>query len=582
MALKRQPQALLGVDVGRVMTRAALFGIREGKYRLIGQAGASTSLSADRHLGEGLGEVLASLQAESGHLLIDKDGGLVQPYRTTNEGLDKVVLSGSAGPRLRTALLGLTEAGSLAAGRALTASLPVDLVAAFSLSDLADPPAAVDRLLALTPRLLLITGGEDGGSQEPLTAWINIARTVCQLLPRDARPAVVYAGNPDLRETVSRRLEPLTVVRIASNIQPRAGQLDLAPAQALVEQFILQSWLKSLPGWKDLTRLAGGQVATPELGLGRMVRFLSRSMSGEASPRGVAAVDLGGGRQTLALGQSGGAAVVTGPVWGDPGDPTLQDLLPAVRHWLAEDLPEAQVAAYLNARAGHPGLVPATAEELAVELALTRVRLQQLVGRAAAHYPDFPGLTSKGLTGHFEPLIAGGAVFSNAPTAGQALLALLDGLGPRGVTTVVLDQDHLLPLLGAIAQELPILPVHLLETDVFQNLGTAIIPTSPAPTGELILTVQVEKEDGVSFDVEVTQGTLRRVVVQVDEPALLTLSPSSETDVGLGGPGVGGRLKVTGGELGVVLDARGRPLTLPADPEARVALLQRWRWTLGG
>ncbi len=582
MAPIRRPQALLGVDVGRVTTRAALFGILEGKYRLIGQAGAPTSLGAGRHLGEGFGEALDALQTRTGHALIREDGGLIQPYGAAGEGLDKVTLSGEAGPRLRTALLGLSEGGSLAAGQALAASLPVDLVAALGLADLADPPGAIDRLLELAPSLLFITGGEDGGSRGPVEAWIEVSRTVCQLLPRGARPAVIYAGNPDLRETVSRRLEPHTVVRIAPNIQPQAGRLDLAPAQALVEQFVLQGWLDSLPGWKDLTRLAGGQAASLDLGLSRMVRFLSRSMAGDASLRGVAAVDLGGGHQSLALGQAGEAAVVTGPIWGDREGGTPQDLLPAVRHWLAEDLPEAQVAAYLHTRAAHPAFVPASAEDSAIELALARARLQRLVSRAAALYPNFPGMAPPGLTGHFEPVIASGAVFSGAPNPGQAVLALLDGLQPRGITTLVLDRYHLLPILGAVAQDLPILPVHLLETDVFQNLGTAIIPTSPAPLGELVLTLQVQKESGPSFSVEVTQGTLRRIVVQVDEPALLTLSPAREADVGFGGPGVGGRLKVTGGVLGVVIDARGRPLALPAEAEARVALLQRWQWTLGG
>lgn len=582
MAVIRRPQALLGVDVGRVMTRAALFGILEGKYHLIGQSGAPTSLGADQHLGLGLGEALDELQKNTGHALVQDDGSLIQPFRASGEGLDKIVLSGEAGPRLRTALLGLSKAGSLAAGRALAASLPVELVAAFGLSDLADPPAVVNRLMALAPSLLIITGGSDGGSHEPVAAWIEAARTVCKLLPRGARPAVIFAGNPDLRERVSRRLEPHTVVRIAPNIQPQAGRLDLAPAQALVEQFVLQDWLDSLPGWKDLTRLAGGQTASLALGLSRMVRFLSRSMAGDASLRGVAAVDLGGGHQTLALGRAGEAAVVSTPFWQDCEAETLQDVLPAVRHWLAEDLPEAQVAAYLHSRAAHPSLVPASAEDSAIELALARARLQRLVGRAAALYPNFPGMAPPGLTGHFEPVIAGGAVFSGAPNPGQTMLALLDGLQPRGVTTMVLDQYHLLPILGAIAGDLPILPVHLLETNVFQNLGTAIIPTSPAPVGETILTVQVQKESGPSFSVEVPQGMLRRIVVQVDEPAILTLTPARETDVGFGGPGLAGRLKVIGGALGVVIDARGRPLVLPAEAEARVALLQRWQWTLGG
>jgi len=53
-------------------------------------------------------------------------------------------------------------------------------------------------------------------------------------------------------------------------------------------------------------------------------------------------------------------------------------------------------------------------------------------------------------------------------------------------------------------------------------------------------------------------------------------------DVGFGGPGLGGRLKVTGGLVGVVIDARGRPLRLLEPDEDRVARLQGWMRTVGG
>ena len=44
----------------------------------------------------------------------------------------------------------------------------------------------------------------------------------------------------------------------------------------------------------------------------------------------------------------------------------------------------------------------------------------------------------------------------------------------------------------------------------------------------------------------------------------------------------GGSLKVTGGALGVVIDARGRPLRLPSDPGRRGELYRKWLWMLGG
>jgi hypothetical protein len=41
-------------------------------------------------------------------------------------------------------------------------------------------------------------------------------------------------------------------------------------------------------------------------------------------------------------------------------------------------------------------------------------------------------------------------------------------------------------------------------------------------------------------------------------------------------------MRVVGGVLGVVIDARGRPLALPEDPTRRRELIKKWLWTVGG
>jgi hypothetical protein len=296
----------------------------------------------------------------------------------------------------------------------------------------------------------------------------------------------------------------------------------------------------------------------------------------------VAALDLGGGQTRLALGWQGQAALVSDPVGLLNLDETASEADADLRHWLGEGLDEDAIQAYLWSRVQHRAVVPITAEENALELALAHHHLRRASHHLAALYPQAPLDAESGLTAHFEPLIVSGEVLTAAPHPGKTLLMALNGIQPSGVTTVVLDRLQLLPLLGALAPGLPALPVHLLETDAFQNLGTVIIPRSPAPDGERVLTVEVRKDDGNSFDVEIMQGTLKRVVIQVNEPAVLILKPERQTDVGFGGPGMGGRLRVTGGALGLVIDARGRPIVLPEDEEARIALIQRWQWTLGG
>ena len=52
-------------------------------------------------------------------------------------------------------------------------------------------------------------------------------------------------------------------------------------------------------------------------------------------------------------------------------------------------------------------------------------------------------------------------------------------------------------------------------------------------------------------------------------------------DAGVG-PGKSGAIQVTGGALGVVIDARGRPLQFPGDPVRRRELMKRWSYAVGG
>ena len=582
MDYAQPPQVVLGLDLGAVTTRASLFGLESGKYRLLGQAAAPTTLGAGRHLGEGVGDAMLALQESTGRKLLNEDGSLIQPFTATGDGLDRIVLASDAGPRLRTVILGVSEGGSVAAGRAWAASLPLDLQGAYGVQDFTRTPDLLDRLVALRPEVILITGGEDGGNGETVAAWIEMARTLCLLLPQEIRPELIFAGNPSQHEAVHRRLEPHARVAIVPNLQPLAGTLDLAPAQAAADEIICRRWQESFAGWRDLMRIADGQAATLDQGLNRMLRFLSRTATPSQADRGVAAVDLGGGQTRLALGWQGKALLLAEPARPEPFDGFDPQNYAEMRRWLAEELDDSVLRTYLWNRAKHPAMAPITAEENAIEQALGHAHLRRASRKLAAHYPQAPIDAEQGLTVHFEPVIAGGELLTGAPYPGKPVLMLLDGLQPGGVTTLVLDRYHLLSLLGAAAPSLPVLPVHLLETDAFQNLGTVIVPRSTAPAGEPILTVAVQKEDGNNFEVEIIQATLKRVVIQVNEPAVLILRPGRQTDVGFGGPGIGGRLKVTGGALGVVIDARGRPILLPEDEEARVALIQRWQWTLGG
>ena len=98
---------------------------------------------------------------------------------------------------------------------------------------------------------------------------------------------------------------------------------------------------------------------------------------------------------------------------------------------------------------------------------------------------------------------------------------------------------------------------------------------------DLLALVTVERENGASTTFRIVPGGLMRFPLRPGERAMLTVHPMRENDFGAG-PGKVWRGNVVGGLLGLVFDARGRPVALPADAKVRQAKLLEWLDTLEG
>lgn len=584
MADMKHPGVLLGLDLGGVYSRATLVGIVEGKYQVIGAERAPTSTGQGFHISAGVGEAMRTLQVESGHVFIKESGALMMPVDRIGRGVDGVGLVVSAGPRIKAGLLGLTDAGSLKAVRALIESLPMQSSMVMGLAALDDETGVIETLIKAHPELLLITGGEDSGAEEPMTRWIEIVRTACSLLPVTARPMILYAGNPALEPTLRRRLEPVTRVQVVPNLQPTFGEYDLAQAQISLENEILRLWKNDLPGLAGLRDLAGGLSGIKSCSIDRMMRFVSlrkQSDSHDISKVGSLAVDLGGQTTAVSAGLSGLSGTVVQDKFEAIEDADRQDVCQSIRGWCAQPVTLEEVDQFLYNHQLIPGWVPETRAELVLAQAFSRFRLHQAIRRLSENFAWFDYDPKMGLRGHYEPVIASGLDLTRAPSPGEVMLTLLDGLQPWGVTTMVLDKHHLLPLLGKIGEAEPVLPVHVLSSTAFENLGTVLSTVGGLAEGKMALTVHMETASGKDITVEVEQGTLKRLVVPAGEMAVLALMPHQRIDIGFGGRGQGGRLKVTGGTLGVVIDARGRPVPLPVEGPERIEKIQAWLRVLG-
>ncbi len=576
---------LLGIDIGWVQTRVSLFGIKDRRYGMVGSQKSQTTLDPTLDLGGGVVDALRKLEKQVNYALLDGLQKIIKASAVKSRGVQQVALTTTVGRWPRTVLMGLNEKGSLRAGSVLAESLPIDLVESFGMGALVEQTKMIEQLVHFHPEILILTGGEDGGDAGLMQNWIDVLRIYCRLLPLSLKPTILFAGNQALEASAKRHLEPLSRLRIAPNVQPVVGEVDLLPAQVALDQEIFRIWKKNSPSLAGLSFLANDNEGTTSFYLGRSVRWLARlgdSRQVNHYHDGVLAIDLGGGSTTISAARGDDAGTLLLPEFNGRFEVLDEDSIEYVRQWVGSEIEQKQIFDLLSPLGIFPGILPETRSELAVFQAMIRLRLQQALAKFAENHPWLDYDRHRGLRSCLKSMIISGDVFTQTPTKAHALLMLLDAIQPWGITTLVLDRHQLLPLMGIVGGLEPVLPVHILDSSAFETLATVISPVSNARVGKTILTLEVENQTGTLFSGEIKQGSLTRIALPTGNTATITLHPKRGTDIGMGEPGLGGSVEINGGGLGLVIDARGRPIKMVKEDEARVNQLQAWSQELGG
>jgi hypothetical protein len=573
---------LLAIDIGAVNTRVAYFDVVDGLYRCIGMGHASTTANAPvRNTMIGVQLAIENLQAGIGKSLMDEDGHLVIPSHPDGLGVDNIVTSFSLGPAIKTLIVGLLPEVSLKSIEKLAQSTYSRVVDSLTLNDPRQPAEQVDAIVRLSPELVLIAGGVEGGSTNFIQKMLEIIALGSYLLPEERHPAVLYAGNVQLAEDVQSSLNNIaSYVAISPNIRPSLDTEDLIPAQHDLANIVTLIRQKQMPELDEVRILSGGVFMPSSYAQGRMVRFLSSYFG---SGRGVLSIDVGASALTMAASFGGDLHLNVYPQLGlgtALSEALNQTSLEDIARWLPLEIPPELVRDYLYQKALYPAATPVTPEELAIEQAIVRQNLlmgsRWMLQRLPAYLRP-----ANGQLPSFEPILVSGSAVTNAANPAQKLLMLLDGLQPAGITTLALDHNNMLAMLGTAAQVNSILPVQALDTGILSYLATVISPVSNVPYGTPVVQARLIREDGTEITSEIAMGNLQVLPLESHQTARLQLRPFKRADVGLG-PDRPGEVDVTGSAMGIVIDARGRPLRLPANPTQRRSLLQKWSVTLGG
>jgi len=579
-----QNESILAIDVGAAVTRAVLFDVVEGQYRFVASGQAPSTADAPfKDIGMGVREAITNLQNILGATLLgSQDNNLIAPSQPDGSGVDAVVATVSAGPVVKTVVVGLLSDVSLQSVRRLAESTYSRIVETLDLSDQRRPDQQMDSIVRLRPDLVLLAGGTDGGASRSIQKMLEAVGLACYLMPMEKRPMVLYAGNHELAGEVQELLGGHAgKLQISYNVRPSLETEDLAPASYELASLVIKLRERQIKGIDELNLWAAGGVLPTAYAGGRMIRFLSKLYE---STRGLLCVNIGASATSISAGFDGELTLGVYPQFGMGENlagilqySTLDDIM----RWLQLDISPNSLREYLFQKSLYPASIPATKDEQAIAQAIARQALYLAVRTAKKDFPASAQGARTDMMPALDLILAGGGVLSEGTSLGQSLLLLLDAIQPVGIMPVLLDQNNLLPLLGVASSRNHYLPVQVIESGAFIGLGTVVSVIASANYGDQILRAKLTYNDGTEARAEVKFGGLELLPLPAGQNARLTLQPLRRADAGLG-PGKGGVVPVTGGALGVVIDARGRPLTLPSDPVRRRELMKRWSYAVGG
>jgi hypothetical protein len=578
-----EAESLLVVDVGSITTRAALFDVVDGRYRYLASGSASTTAGAPySNVSEGVRLALDHLQQVTGRTFVGQDEQLIMPTAGDGSGVDSFAATISVGEPLQVVAVGLLDEISLESAKHLASTTYARVVKSFSLNDRLKTDARLNAILRLRPDLIIAAGGTEAGASQSVIKLLEAVGLAGYLQPQRQKPEVLFVGNQALQAEVQATFEGMMTLHFAPNVRPTLDQEQLDAPQAELARTYCRVRSQQIPGVAELNTWANGGLVPGATAFSRVIRFLSKEMT---TKKGVLGVNLGASAAVVAAAFDGELSLGVYPQFG-LGSHLVEMLnqVPAkeILRWLSTNLTEEDLRNYLYNKSLYPAGLPAVPDEMAIEQALVRQAIYSATRQAASGFPAQVTSAGEGLLPWFEAMVVTGSAIAQAPNLAQSALMLLDGLQPCGVTTLVLDQNQIAPALGAAAGVNPLLVVQVLESNAFLHLGTVIAPVGHARPGSPVLRLKMVYESGHSANLEVKQGALEVVPLPAGQTARLQLQPLHRYDVGMGAPGRGGGLKVMGGALGVIIDARGRPLALPDDLNRRKELYRKWLWTLGG
>jgi len=582
---------ILATDCGSTTTKAILIEKKGDVYRQTYRGEAPTTVEAPvEDVTRGVLNAIEELEELSGRKILDGER-IIRPSRGT-EGVDIYVSTSSAGGGLQMMVMGAVKimTAESAQRAALGAgAIVMDVIAS---NDMRPPHEKIERIRALRPDMILLSGGTDGGTVKhvvELAEYIRAARPKARL-GRTFHLPVIYAGNREARERIGALLSEVVELTTTENIRPTLEEENLQPARLKIQELFLEHVMAHAPGYKTLMEWTDAEIMPTPAAVGLIMQKI-------AARHGIniIGVDIGGATTDVfsvfdgafhrTVSANLGMSYSVSNVLAEAG---VENVL----RWVPFRLEEEALLDRVKNKMIRPTTIPQALDDLKVEHALAREALRLAFVQHRLLATGLKGVQKvKTLADAFleagedtlidmsrlDLLVGSGGVLSHSPRRAQAMAMMIDAFQPLGVTRLAVDSIFMMPHLGVLSQENEKAAMDVFVEDCMIELGTCVAAGGRGKPGRECMRYELKTPGG-----GVARGTLEFGEMAL-EPLGVGEEAEAEIEVTRGFDIAGSRVwrgRLRGGVAGLVFDARGRPLTLPESDGARIDALARWHSAL--
>lgn len=611
---------IVATDCGSTTTKAILIERNpQGQYRLVARGEAPTtvekpfedvtigvlnSITELEEVTEDLSEAVKAEGFVNGRRKLIKDGtvwklqknGQTTGQRTTeNEPSDIYVSTSSAGGGLQMMVAGVVKAMSAESAERAALGAGAILMDTLAVDDGRKDYQKVERLRQLRPDIILMSGGTDGGTKSHL---IDMAEVVRRADPKprfgDMKLPIIYAGNKDARTEVTEVLGAGIAFKPVDNLRPTLDRENLDPARDEIHEMFLEHVMQQAPGYSKLMEWTSEEVMATPNAVGKLLKEYA-----ENEGINLLGVDIGGATTDVfsVFKNDGGERIYNRTVSANLGmsysicNVLKEAGIDNIARWLPFEIDPAEVRNRLRNKMIRPTTIPHTYEDLLIEQAVSREALRLAFHHHKSLARNLTGMQQQRDVGQIfdqqaagqtlikmmelDIVIGSGGVLSHAPKRAQSALMMMDAYQPEAITMLTVDSIFMTPHLGVLSQHFYQAARDVFEYDCIVKIGHCISPVGNAKPGEIAVTI---KGEGVNEAVEF--GKIKVIPAGPNQFLDLTIEPGKTFDIGAG-KGKAITRKCEGGQVGIIVDARGRPFNLAADVATRVAKNREWLQAMG-